>query len=202
MDHCLGNADPPRIPLSPPSWHAHGAYVRHRIIPHQGSFRLITWNAQGLLAKDPSLQPLKMKHLLHLCNNHDIIYIQETHSTEDSAAAWQHPREFTPFFSHGDAISKGVLILIRNTYLQQFNPVTHESIHEIEKGRILQIDLHHPDKGNLRLLNVYLHAGHQEKMTGRPCTLKSVNGPPTTNVTTQLWQATSTSLPAPTTDSM
>ena len=104
-----------------------------------------------------------MKQLWKLCQRHDIVFIQETHTTPGAAAAWQHPRDFRPYYSHGDAANAGVIILIREDVLKDFNPITKNCVVEIEQGRALQISLHHPTMGNLRLINLYLHTGEDGK---------------------------------------
>ena len=61
-----------------------------------------------------------MQQLLKLCAQADVVCVQETHSTEDSAAAWNHLEEFLPFWSHLVHNQAGVLTLIRKTFLNQF----------------------------------------------------------------------------------
>ena len=44
----------------------------------------------------------------------DVIFLQETHSKEDSEKQWANEWGGKAFFSHGSPISCGVAILIRN----------------------------------------------------------------------------------------
>ena len=132
MNKALHANEDEGVPYYPPSWQARGGRVKTRNLPFQGAFRMITWSGQGLLAKDLALQDQKMRQLWRLCQNHDIIFIQETHSTPGAAAAWQHTLEFRPFYSHGDAATAGVIILIRESFLRDFNPIAKDCIAKIE----------------------------------------------------------------------
>ena len=80
---------------SPPTPHANGTTTRKTNTPYQGPYRIVTWNAQGLLAHDIDAQQLRRQHMLQLCSNTDILCMQETHTTDTAVEAWKHPEDFT-----------------------------------------------------------------------------------------------------------
>ena len=105
--------------------------------------------------------------MLKLCNNTDILCMQETHTTDTSVKAWKPPEDFTPFWSHDTRQRAGVVTLIRNDFLKTFNPILTKDIHHIEQGRLLGINLQHPTMGNLYVVNAYLQSGgdrHKERI--------------------------------------
>ena len=144
---------------SPPTPHANGSTTRKTNTPYQGPYRIVTWNAQGLLAHDIDAQQLRRQHMLQLCSNTDILCMQETHTTITAVEAWEHPEDFTPFWSHDTRQRAGVVTLIRNEFLKNFNPVLLKDIDHIVQGRLMGINLRHPTMGNLYVINAYLQSG-------------------------------------------
>ena len=81
-------------------------------------------NARGLR------NTFKRKSVLAWIKNQkaDIIFLQETHSTENCEALWKKEWKGKIFFSHGTEFSKGVITLIKDDLDCQVNTV------ECDKG--------------------------------------------------------------------
>ncbi len=77
-----------------------------------------------LLAYNLQQQMAQFRQLCRLCLHSDTVCIQETHSAEACAAAWNPPENFLPFWPHGTKTTTGVLMLKRSTLLKDFNNIT------------------------------------------------------------------------------
>ena len=76
---------------TPPTPHANGTTTRKTNTRYQGPYRIVTWNAQGLLAHNTDAQQLRRQHMLKLCNNTDILCMKETHTNSDPyRRRWHH----------------------------------------------------------------------------------------------------------------
>ena len=129
--------------------------------PFSGSFRGCTWNSQALFARDINRHELKTNRILHLLGTHDVLALQETHSTEGKARSWTGDRGTTSFWSHNPTTrTAGVALLVRTSFLQQFLPLTEGSWQEILPGRAAVLRLDGP-QGSLDLFTVYMHTGRQ-----------------------------------------
>ena len=76
--HGLRASQPPDVQVDP----AQGIDIT---TPFSGSFRGCTWNSQALFARDINRHELKTNRILHLLSTHDVLALQETHSTEGKA---------------------------------------------------------------------------------------------------------------------
>ena len=91
--------------------------------PFSGDYKGSTWNAEGLLCNNAQQQHKKTLKLQQLATTHDFTIIAETHSTPGKERAFNAPHDTTAFWAHKTKASAGVLCLVRNTFLQQFeNP--------------------------------------------------------------------------------
>ena len=82
---------------SPPTPHTNGSTTRKTNTPYQGPYRIVTWNAQGLLAHDIDAQQLRRQHMLQLCSNTAILCMQETHTSDTAVEAC---RKISPLSGH------------------------------------------------------------------------------------------------------
>ena len=89
----------------------------------------------------------------------DVIFLQETHSKEDSEKQWANEWGGKAFFSHGSPNSCGVAILIRNN----FNCVIQKSIVD-PQGRFIILKAGIQDKVYI-LVNIY--APNKDKVSGK-----------------------------------
>ena len=89
----------------------------------------------------------------------DVIFLQETHSKEDSEKQWANEWGGKAFFSHGSPNSCGVAILIRNN----FNCVIQKSIVD-PQGRFIILKADIQDKVYI-LVNIY--APNKDKVSGK-----------------------------------
>ena len=90
----------------------------------------------------------KLFHYLHK-TEHDIIFIQESHSTKHQERLWKNQWGDQIYYSHGDHNARGVLILIKKKV-----PIKIVKIHADNQGRWLLLEANYE---NLQLIigNVY-----------------------------------------------
>ena len=77
---------------------------------------LSTTNVRGLNSEVKRKEVFSMlKH-----REYDVSFLQETHSTSDQEAVWQHQWGFSGsiYFAHGASTARGVATLIRHTDLR------------------------------------------------------------------------------------
>ena len=126
---------------------------------------MASWNAQALFAADPQRQHAKQIHLTILTANHDAILIQETHATTGTLAVWSPPPGTRLYSSNGTAKQAGVAILVTESFLGRFDPISKENEHRhwrhLEQGRVAKLKLTGPE-GNLDLMVVYLQSGQHK----------------------------------------
>ena len=99
------------------------------------------WNAQALFASDPSKQKAKRDFTTRLINDHDFLGILETHGTQGVEQATQPPTGCRAFWSHGTASVAGIGLVIKQTFLQQFNPTHDDDWVHIVPGRVGRLSL-------------------------------------------------------------
>ena len=80
-------------------------------------FKMVSLNVRGLSDSNKRLSILTWLKK----SRYDIVLLQETHSTQDVARAWENQWKGPAFFSHGTSNSKGCCILISENV--EFKPV-------------------------------------------------------------------------------
>ena len=103
--------------------------------PYRAKLRGATWNAQALFSVDGERQSAKQAILCKLASQHDFVILQETHSTEGALAIWRPPSGFRYFHSHGSQAVAGIGVLVRSSFLANFDPIPEHQLHELVPGR-------------------------------------------------------------------
>ena len=85
----------------------------------------------------------KRRTIFNLCRERkaDVIFLQETHSKEESETQWKNEWGGKCFYSHGSPNSRGVMVLIRN----KFN-CTIQNIVSDPLGRFIVLKVEIEDK--------------------------------------------------------
>ena len=156
-----GQVEGTREPHAPPPPNGPAQVNNAFLTPFSGSIRGCTWNSQALFTRDIGRHERKTNNILHLLGTHDVLALQETHSTEGKSRTWTGDRGTTSFWSHNStARTAGVALLVRTSFLQQFLPITEHSWQEILPGRAAVLRLDGP-QGSLDLYTIYMHTGRQ-----------------------------------------
>ena len=130
--------------------------------PFQGSLRGCTWNSQALFARNPLKHKAKTTQVLQLMQSHDLLALQETHSTVGYARVWEEGKDTVGFWSHHQPSGvAGIALLVRPAFLAQFYPCHDRSWVEICQGRAAVLRLDGPT-GSLDIFTVYLHSGQRQ----------------------------------------
>ena len=104
-------------------------------------------NVNGLTS---SKKRIKMfEYLWNKISNIGIIFLQETHSSEDTFNNWRNDFKGDVFFSHGSKTSCGVMIGYLGSKKFQLNKINKD-----DHGRILIVDANIDDQ-NFVLYNFY-----------------------------------------------
>lgn len=160
---------PPTTPPSqdPGSQHPHPPPPHHPPPPprpYTGDYAGATWNAQALFAHNTQKQKTKQAHAAKLLHSHDFVLLQETHSVPGTTQTYSPPAGSRYFASHLTKTVGGVGILVKQSFLERFDPIPPEDdltpFHweEIQPGRIACLHLRGPE-GNLDLMVVYMQTG-------------------------------------------
>ena len=129
--------------------------------PYTGPLRGCSWNAQALFARRTRQHKAKSGHAIRLMGQHDFLAIQETHSDVGRARMLRCGPDVTTFWSHNDSNhTAGVALWLRNSFLQQFDPVQPDSWQEHVPGRVASLYLKGP-QGAIHIYTVYMPSGHQ-----------------------------------------
>ena len=80
------------------------------------SVGILSLNVRGLGNND------RRREIFHMLNRktHQVIVLQETHSTVESAPFWKAEWGHSIIYSHGDSRSRGVAILLKIVYHMKF----------------------------------------------------------------------------------
>ena len=127
-----------------------------------GNYRGALWNAQALFSRKAQRQELKLNKVVDLLKVQDFVLVSETHSTEGKIQAEQYRFEqlgFTCYWSHGGHRRAGVGIIIRNSFLREFDATPPQWI-DISPGEAGVLRLSGP-KGQLDLFTLYFPTGNQ-----------------------------------------
>ena len=151
----------PRPPLHPadpaPAVHSHSQkqYV--------GNFCAAVWNAQGLCARSACRHGSKMRYVERLMASRDFVLVTESHATLGAAAALRLPPGVRGFFSPGTSRRAGVAVLIKESFLSNFDPA-RTSWEVLLPGRcsILHLDGMH---GALDIVVCYFATGTSDMVS-------------------------------------
>ena len=133
--------------------------------PFNGDFKGCSWNGQALFAAKAKKQFPKMRKAIGLSNAHDFTCIQEAHSTEGKTDMLTLPKNLTSCWSNISTSQAGIGIILKKSFLEQFNPVNMENDWtEVIPGRVGRLRLNGP-KGAMDIFAIYMdaHSGHERK---------------------------------------
>ena len=126
--------------------------------PYNGDYTCSSWNTQALFAAKVHSQCKKRRVAMSLINKHDFTCYQETHSQDGSAKAFNLPQGHVAIWSHGTTRQAGIGIVLKHSFLKQFNRVIPERDFDvIIPGRAAILRLSGP-LGNLDIACVYMDA--------------------------------------------
>lgn len=121
-----------------------------------GTYRGVTWNAQGLFMAKASAQQCKRLAVQKLLRNRDFVMITETHSEPGGLLGYRPLQGTTAYWSSGTAARAGVGIVLTNAFLQKFDSQPHWD--EPCPGRLARLRLRGP-QGGLDLVVAYFPTG-------------------------------------------
>jgi exonuclease III len=111
------------------------------------------------MSGDPGRQARKSGHLHRILGHKpDFVMLQETHATDGSVLTWKPPEGYQLHYLNGTASIAGVGILIRHSFLANFDTPLSLQLDDIVPGRIGRLRLH-GSEGDLDLYTVYLTTG-------------------------------------------
>ena len=124
--------------------------------PCHGSLVGAAWNSQAFFAVDVRKHFAKAKYVMRLLRGRDFVLLSEAHVTEGDKAAWRPSPGFTAMWSTGTSARAGVGIILRDSFLRQFDPdpVWDEPV----PGRAAVLRLRGP-LGALDIWTVYFATG-------------------------------------------
>ena len=126
--------------------------------PYAGSVVLRSWNAQALFARCPTRRRQKWAHCARLMKPADALGVQETHSTVGYQAAARPISGTRHWFSHESRARGGIGLIVKTSFLSQFDPTGPDNWIEVVPGRAAILQLDGPG-GSLDLVTVYLYTG-------------------------------------------
>ncbi len=135
-----------RLPLPPYRGQYTGSY--------EGSF----WNTQALFAAVTDNQSGKQAFLTQLLGSRDFTGVAETHGTRGKLVTALKRPGISPFWSHGTASVGGIGLLVKDTFLEKFNPGKQSGWVELIPGRLGRLRLEGP-LGSLDIYVTYMHTG-------------------------------------------
>ena len=125
----------------------------------KGSYRCASWNARGLLVYDLDKQNAKREYLAKLLQSHDMVALQETHTTPGNAAVVQLPVGTVPLWSHCSRRQGGIGLVLQAAFLRNFAAVAPDDWEILDPGRLAVLRL----RGLLGALSMavgYFPSGH------------------------------------------
>jgi exonuclease III len=129
-------------------------------MPFIGEFAGSSWNSQALFARRSYRHHPKLRQAWKLAAMHDFTGLQETHSTKGRIEALRLPPGTNAFWSHGTTHQAGIGLVVKTSFMDNFNPVAPEDWNEIVEGRVAALRLRGPD-GSLDIFVVYLQSGEE-----------------------------------------
>ena len=94
---------------------------KQSLFPFTGDFAGSSFNSQAFFSSNRGKQDRRQKYVSRLCTKHDFVGVQETHSTKGRVQAWDGIRGVTGFWSHGDRRTRGVALLVQDSFLAKFD---------------------------------------------------------------------------------
>lgn len=138
----------------------------------RGDYRGVAWNAQALFAAKASRYNAKAAKISQFLQHNHFALIEETHGLSGREDALDLNTPHQSFWAHGNASWGGVGIIVKESFLSRFHPVTQESWIVIEEDRAGRLRLK-GSEGNLDIVVVYLETGGEGKRS-RQRTLNKV----------------------------
>ena len=135
---------------------------------YTGNYRGALWNAQGLFASKACQQQKKFGELIRLMIGRDFIFISEAHSNAEKAKVkkrYLQQAGLVAFWSHGTNARAGIGIVVRQTFLDQFDK--NPAWDQVSKGEAGILRLKGPN-GNLDLASCYFPTGNEAEEASLP----------------------------------
>ena len=130
------------------------------LAPFSGEYSGCAWNSQALFASSASAQKEKQSFAWSLLDKRDFLGLSETHSLEGRIATAVLPSGCQYFWSHGTSSQAGVGLVVKDSFLQQFNEIVRDDDWvEIEPGRMAKLCLRGPHGSLDLIIVVYLASG-------------------------------------------
>ena len=154
MDAAAASASsPPRTPSESASCRIGGQFI--------GEYQGAEWNAQALLARLPHRHHAKKRYLFKILRGRDFVIATECHGNRGEIEAMPLPPGVRLWSSPGTTKRAGVALLIKESFLSNFDKPSPESWVEILPGRAAMLKLR-GDKGALDIVGVYFQTGSSE----------------------------------------
>ena len=131
-----------------------------------GDFNGSAWNGQALLATHGGQQHAKMRRATQLAKSHDFLAASDTHSNLGKTRALNIPPDLKAFWSHGTNYQAGIGLMLRNEFLDKFNPCLPTDWQEIEPGRSAILHLKGPQVA-IDIVVIYWATGEGSKASRR-----------------------------------
>ena len=146
-------AAPPLL-TRPPPLHADPLET---LFPFLGDFSGASWNTQAMFARKRQRHADKVAYVGTLAKNHDFVALTDTHGLEGATVAWTCPPGCRSWFSPGTTRRGGIGIVVRESFLRQFQAVEPRWIHVVPgRAAVLQLRGH---GGALDIHVVYFATG-------------------------------------------
>lgn len=127
--------------------------------PYVGGYSGAFWNAQVAYAADVSRQTPKQRYVTPLIKKRDFVGLAETHNTTGKdTTAFKRPG-VSAFWAHGTNSTAGIGLLVRDSFLRNFNPTVEGAWSIICPGRIGRLRLEGA-QGCLDIYVLYLTTGN------------------------------------------
>ena len=132
-------AAPPLL-TRPPPLHADPLET---LFPFLGDFSGASWNTQAIFARKRQRHADKVAYVGTLAKNHDFVALTDTHGLEGATVAWTCPPGCRSWFSPGTTRRGGIGIVVRESFLRQFQAVEPRWIHVVPgRAAVLQLRGH------------------------------------------------------------
>ena len=150
--HLNTHLSSPRSPFSKPP--PEPPQQTNRLFPYIGDFSGASFNSQAYFSSNIINQNRRRRFVRGLCQQHDFVGLQETHSTAGRAGASEPFPGIRQFWSHGIRRTQGIALFVKESFLAEFTNIWWE---EVEVGQVGALRLQGP-RGALDIVVVYLSA--------------------------------------------
>jgi len=130
-------------------------------IPYTGDYKGCVWNGQALFAYKTRKHQAKRDLTWKLFRQHDFTGVLETHGSQGTVDAATMPDNCIPFWTHGTTHQAGIGLLLKQEFLNKFNPVNPErDWNPIVPGRVGILSLQ-GSLGSLDIVVAYFATGQE-----------------------------------------